>query len=98
MSDSKGTKKRWEPTNTVKVAEQKATRAARKEHKLLKIEAKKKNMVKHKKTAKATKGKDQLVQQPPVPVTLEEYVQGEWFRMMEDENEVLYSFRMISRY
>lgn len=38
---------------------------------------------------------EQLVQQPSTPITLEEYVPGEWFEIVEeeeeDEEEVLYS-------
>lgn len=35
----------------------------------------------------------QLVQQPLVPVSLEEYMPVEWFRMVEEEEEedILYS-------
>lgn len=47
---------------------------------------------------------EQLVQQPAVPLTLEEYMPREWFEIVEEkekkeeEEEVLFSCRMISRY
>lgn len=44
---------------------------------------------------------EQLVQQPAVPLTLEEYMPREWFEIVEEkekkeeEEEVLFSCRMI---
>lgn len=72
---------------------------ARKGRKLLKIEAKKKKKGEQKKAPKSTEGKIQLVLQPAVPITLEEYMLGEWFRMVEEEDEVeevFYSYRKIT--
>lgn len=50
-----------------------------------------------KKVAKTTVDKGQLVQQPPVQVTLEECMPADWFRMVEEkeEEEVLYCYLMI---
>lgn len=63
------------------MAERELTRAMRKEGKLLKAETKLKNKAESKKVAKATNGKDQLLQKPVVPITLlEEYRHGERFR------------------
>lgn len=70
---------------------------ARKPRKLLKIEAKIKNKAEYK-AAKGIEGKNQSVQQPLVPVALEEYMPGGLFRMVKeekDEDEVLYSCRVI---
>lgn len=85
-------KKRLSRANAVKVAKQNTIRAARKESKLMKLETMKKSKAEKKKAAKTNEGKDQLGQQPPLPVTLE------WFRMVEeekDEDSVLYSHQMI---
>lgn len=67
------------------------------ERKLLKIEEKKKKKAEQKDAAKTTVDHGQLVQQPPVFLTLEEYMPREWFRMVEEEEkeEVLYSCRMV---
>lgn len=51
-----------------------------------KLKMKLKKQVKHKKVAKADE-KDLLVQQPSVPITLEEYMLEEWFKTMEEEEE-----------
>lgn len=51
-----------------------------------KLKMKLKKQVKHKKAAKADE-KDLLVQQPSVPITLEEYMLEEWFKTMEEEEE-----------
>lgn len=62
------------------------------------IKAKWKSNVNREKTNKATGGNYQMVQQLSVPVTLDEYLLGEWFIMVEEEEgneEVLYSDRTI---
>lgn len=77
----------------------KSNQAPQKERKRIKIEAQRKSNAEGKKAAQATHGKDQLVQQPPVLVILEEYMSEEWFRTVveeDDKEEVLYSCRMIT--
>lgn len=81
-------------TKIVKVKEQNAIQAVQKEHNILEIEAKKKK-VEHKKAAKTSLDQGQLVQQPPVPLTLKEYMSGEWFRMVEEKEEEEVLGRMI---
>lgn len=63
-----------ERANTIKVAKREATWPMRKNHKPLKIKAKKKNKANGKESLNSMEGKDQLMEQPPVPVTLEEYM------------------------
>lgn len=72
-------------------------RAVPKEQKFLKIEAKKKKKADWRNAAKVTEDPSQVVQQSPLPVTLEEYIPFEWFRIVEEddqEEEVLYSCKM----
>lgn len=101
MFESKSAKKRRERTAVaIKVIERKAVRAAWKEGKLFRIEAKRKAKEAQKKSSKKQMDQWQLVQQPPAPITLEEYIPREWFEIPEedeeDEEEVLYSCRMIT--
>lgn len=64
---------------------------------LMRVLAKLKERTRLKKKAKVVSQVDLLVQQLPVPVTLLEYMLGEWFRMVEEEEdeEVFYSYNMI---
>lgn len=84
--ERKGAKKRHEHV-IVAIEIRKAIRAAGKERKLLKIEAKKNIRAAWKRFSKKQTNQEQLVQQSPVPLTLEEYIQGEWFEMIEEEEE-----------
>lgn len=74
----KSAKKHRERTAVgVKGAERKPIRAMRKESKFFRVEAKKKTKTARKRSSKRHTDQRQLVQQPPAPTTLEEYVPRE---------------------
>lgn len=101
LFESKGAKKLRERTAVaIEVTERKAVRAARQEGKLFRIEAKKKAKAARKRSSKKRTDQVQLVQQPPAPITLKEYIPGEWFEIPEEDEEdeevVRYSCQMIT--
>lgn len=51
------------------------------------MEAKKKKRAERKKATKTQIDQGQLVHQPLVPITLEEYMPEEWFKMVEEDEE-----------
>lgn len=58
-----------------------------KDRRFLKMEAKKKKRAERKKATKTQIDQGQLVHQPLVPITLEEYMPEEWFKMVEEDEE-----------
>lgn len=63
------------------------------------IDEKEKNRAERKRASKNQMDQKQLMQQLEMPVTLKEYMSGEWFKMTEEEEEeVIYSRRMIIVY